>query len=339
VLAHAPEPVLATEDGGRTWSATGPGLRAEQVLHVYAAPDDAWWASRSRGGLVRYDAGKKAWKQAGTVVGSAADTDVPSSRFGGVAGLGARHAVLLQPATGASKPAGKATRGSRPLQNVVTDMAFSSKDWYAATSSGLLISADRGGTWTLKPVGALASLPVQSVRVSSNGERIRAVSLRGLVFSEDGGNSWTWHDLPVNSGGAITLEGQPGEGNTVVAIAHKGLYISQDAGKTWQQAALGLPAVPVERFAARDGVFVASMRTGGLYVSSDSGRTWDRVPGTLADGFFAALAPSDEPGLFFAASATDGLNTMEWPGSTQSDAGVSGRPQKKTAREEASPRN
>ena len=55
------------------------------------------------------------------------------------------------------------------------------------------------------------------------------------------------------------------------------------------------PLTPVQGFAATGGVFVASMRTGGLYVSSDSGRTWDRVPGALADGFFAAVAPSVNP--------------------------------------------
>ena len=88
------------------------------------------------------------------------------------------------------------------------------------------------------------------------------------------------------------------------------------------------PAIhPVRDFAATGGVFVVSMRTGGLYVSSDSGRTWDRVPGMLADGFFAAVAPSNEPGVIFAASATEGLYKVEWPGSRASGAGLPGRSQ------------
>ncbi len=150
-------------------------------------------------------------------------------------------------------------------------MAFSSKAWYAATSSGLLASIDRGVNWTRKPIGPFPSLPAQSVRMSADGERIRIVSQRGLVFSEDGGASWTWHDLPLNSGGALTLQAQPGDENTLIATARAGLYISRDAGKTWQQAASGLPATPVQDFAATGGVYVASMRTGGLYISSDSG--------------------------------------------------------------------
>jgi photosystem II stability/assembly factor-like uncharacterized protein len=320
VLAHAPEPILATEDDGRTWFPLGPGLRAEQALRVYAAPDNAWWASLARGGLLRYDAGKKAWRQAGTVADEAADAKEPASRSG-------------------RKSPGKAINGLRPLMDVITDMAFSSNEWYAATGRGLLVSTDRGVTWTRKPVGPLTSLPVQSVRVSSNGQRIRVVSLRGLVFSNDAGNTWAWHDLPLNSGGAVALDAQPGDENTLVATARDGLYISRDAGNTWQQAAAGLPSTPVQDFAATGGVFVASMRTGGLYVSSDSGRTWDRVPGMLADGFFTAVAASNEPGVIFAASATEGLYKVEWPGSRSSNAGIPGRTRRETAREEASPGN
>ena len=320
VLAHAPEPILSTEDNGRTWLPLGPGLRAEQALRVYAAPDDAWWVSLARGGLMRYDSGKKAWKQTGTVVGGAANPKEALSRSG-------------------PRPAGKTTSGPRPLLDVVTDMAFSSKEWYAATSSGLLVSADRGATWTPRSVGPLTSLPVESVRVSSDGERIRVVSLRGLVFSDDRGNSWAWHDLPLASGGAVTLDAQPGDENTLVARAHNGLYISRDAGKTWQQAASGLPSTPVQDFAADGSVFVASMRTGGLYVSSDSGRTWERVPGTLADGFFAAVTPSDRAGAIFAASVTEGLYLVEWPGSMTRGAGSSARSGKQSVSEALSPIN
>ena len=134
------------------------------------------------------------------------------------------------------------------------------------------------------------------------------------------------------------LDARPGDETTLIAIARDGLYISRDAGKTWQQAASGLPATPVQDFAATGGVFVASMRTGGLYVSSDSGRTWDRVPGTLADGFFAAVAPSsNEPGVIFAASTTEGLYKVEWPGSAASITDSPGLNQKQTNREASNP--
>jgi photosystem II stability/assembly factor-like uncharacterized protein len=297
VLAHAPEPVLATEDDGKTWSSLGTGLLGGQVLRVYAAPDGAWWVSSAHGGLLRYDAGKNAWVSAGTVISNAAKGGIPGvSHQGGVPVAGAKH--VLSP---------------KPLLNIVTDLAFSSKNWYAATSSGLLVSGDRGATWRLTPVGPLTSLPVQSVRVSADGWRIRVVSLRGLVFSDDGGASWTWHDLPWQSGGAVALDSQPGDENTLIAVARNGLYISRDAGNSWQQAASGLPSTPVQNFSATAGVFVASMSTGGLYVSSDSGRTWERIQGLLAEGLFATVASANEPGVVFAASATEGVYKVEWP--------------------------
>lgn len=295
VLAHAPDPVLATEDNGRTWSAMGTGLRADEVVRIYSAPDDAWWASSARGGLLRYDDVKKTWKGVGSVLGEEREGGRPTSGH-------------------APRSKGKAGSAPHPLRDMVTDLVFSSKNWYAATNRGLLESEDRGATWSRKPVGPLDSVPVQSVRVSWDGQRLRVVSLRGLVFSQDGGSSWTWRDLPLNSGGAVELDSLQGDDHTLIAMARAGLYVSRDAGETWRQPGSGLPAAPVQGFAAAGNVFVAAMRTGGLYVSSDAGRSWDRVPGTLADGYFAALVPAAEPGLIFVASATDGLYRVEWPG-------------------------
>ena len=64
-------PILATDDDGKSWLPLGPGLRAEQMLRVYASPD-GWWASIAHGGLMRYDAVKKVWQRAGMVTGGAA---------------------------------------------------------------------------------------------------------------------------------------------------------------------------------------------------------------------------------------------------------------------------
>jgi photosystem II stability/assembly factor-like uncharacterized protein len=311
ILAHASEPTLATEDDGRTWTALGPGLRAEQALGVYATPDNTWWVSLVRGGLMRYDAGKNRWLQVGRVAGDPLELNSHAS-------------------PDRRKSQTKSQKGSQSLLDVVSDMAFSSNRWYAATPGGLLLSEDRGTTWVRKPVGPLTSLPVQSVRVSANGQQIRVVSLRGLVFSEDAGKSWTWHDLPLKSGGALTLDAQPNDENTLVAIARNGLYISRNAGITWEQAASGLPSTPVQSFAATGNVFAASMRTGGIYVSSDSGRSWARILGTLADGFFSAVAPSHEPGVIFAASTTEGLYKIEWTGFNTMGASPSNRPNLQT---------
>jgi photosystem II stability/assembly factor-like uncharacterized protein len=335
VLANAPEPVLATEDGGRTWLALGPGLHGEETLRVYAAPDGDWWASLTRGGLLRYDNMKKIWARVGTVVGEASDGAAPFSQAS--SHLGAGHVVPLQPPQEARALSGKKRSGPQPLADVVSDVFFRSKDWYAATSRGLLVSTDGGATWTPRAAGPLSTLPLQSVVVSPDGERIRVVSLGGMVFSEDAGKSWAWHDLPLNSGGAVTLDDKPADENTLIATARSGLYISRDAGETWEQAASGLPSAPVQSFAVAGGIFVAALRTGGLYFSLDSGETWDRVPGVMADGFFEAIAPGSGFRGIFAASATDGLYKVEWPALTAGDAADSGRNRMEASHQLAAP--
>jgi photosystem II stability/assembly factor-like uncharacterized protein len=299
VLAHAPEPVVVTDDGGHSWKPLGPGLQAAQVLRVYASPD-GWWASLARGGLMRYDTQKKAWQPAGTITGVAPRASV-------------------EPVAASHTRARRIETGAQPLQQIVNDMAFSSNAWYAATDTGLLLSADRGVHWILKPLGPLSALPVQSVRVSPDGKKLWVVSLRGLVFSVDAGNSWSWHDLPLKSGGAVSLELDPENQNTMISIARSGLYISRDSGNTWQQAAAGLPSTPVQDFAVSGAVFLASMRTGGLYVSSDSGRSWTRLAGALADGFFPAILKESGDGVIFAASATEGLYAVQWSNSSTAE--------------------
>jgi len=295
VLANAAEPLLATEDGGRSWAPLGPGLRAEHLLRVYAAPD-GWWATLERGGLVCYDKQKNAWVRAGRLL-----ADVPAD-------------ALRSPVKGHTQQTQRVpARGVQPLGRVVADMAFSREAWYAATDAGLLVSHDAGETWSVLPVGPLVSLPVRSVRVSQDGKHLWVVSLRGLVFSQDGGRTWSWHDLPLGAGGAQWLDVAPeaNYGTTLVAAAGNGLYISRDAGRTWHLAASGLPEAPIQDFALTPAVYLVSMQTGGLYISSDQGRSWARVEGTLAEGYFPVVVTPNALSTIFAASATESVYAVE----------------------------
>jgi photosystem II stability/assembly factor-like uncharacterized protein len=317
VLANAPEPILATEDGGRHWAPLGPGLSAQALRRVYASPD-GWWSALGAGGLMRYDEHKGAWVRAGLVVGEAASR--PQSEHGAARGRKTGSERTGRRATSAESrtPA----RPARPhvLEHLVNDMAFSRDRWFAATEDGLLSSTDRGATWSIFPVGPLTTLPVRSVRASADGQSLWVVSLRGLVFSEDRGRTWSWHDLPLDAGGALRLDVAPGttDGQALVATAGNGLYISRDAGKHWQQAAYGLPETPIQDLAIVGSVFLASMQTGGLYVSHDSGRTWTRIEGPLAEGYFPVITTRQAASTIFAASATEGLYAVELTGASAS---------------------
>jgi photosystem II stability/assembly factor-like uncharacterized protein len=284
VLANAPEPVLATDDGGRTWAPLGPGLKTEAL-------------SRERGGLMRYVASRGAWERAGKVVGEAAATvDRRGRRI----------------------PAA----GPRALTQVVHEMAFSRDVWFAATEDGLLASRDAGATWSLFPVGPM-TLPVRSVRCTFNGQRLWVASLRGMLFSRDAGATWTWHDLPFGSGGAQRIEvadektllvlaptglyvsrdggtkwelsasGIPQAQVQDLAVVENvflasmqtgGLYLSLDRGASWQRiagllaegffpvvASLG-NAKMVYAASASEGLFAVEL-AGGEARAADAGRT------------------------------------------------------------------
>ncbi len=302
VLANVPEPILATEDSGRSWAPLGPGLKTQALKRIYASPD-SWWAALEGGGLMRYDAERRAWLRAGMVVGEAAR---PASTVRAAVGDRRGHRATSE----RSRPMPTAPR---TLGRVINDMSFSRGIWFAATDEGLLASSDRGATWALFPVGPLTTLPIRSVRTSLDGGNLWVVSLRGLVFSRDSGKTWSWHDLPLKAGGALRLDIVPENdyGHTLAAVAEKGLYISYDAGQSWQQAASGLPEAPIQDVALVGQAFLASMQTGGLYISYNRGRTWTRIEGTLAEGYFPVVKTDDAATLIFAASATEGLYAVE----------------------------
>lgn len=307
VLANAPEPILATEDGGHNWGPLGPGLSTQGLRRVYASPD-GWWAALGTGGLMRYSEQTGGWVRGGLIVREAASRSQPRQ----VASGGPRRArTERRRARGPER--GSTPKGARRLDHLVNDMAFSREKWFAATEEGLLASSDHGATWSVFAVGPMTMLPVRSVRVSADGQSLWVVSLRGMVFSRDAGKTWSWHDLPLEAGGALRLDValESDYGQTLVAAARKGLYISRDGGKRWQQAAYGLPTGPIQDLAVAGPILLASMQIGGLYISYDRGGTWARVEGTLADGYFPVVTTRDAASTVFVASATDGLYALE----------------------------
>jgi photosystem II stability/assembly factor-like uncharacterized protein len=295
VLANAPEPLLATEDGGRNWAPLGPGLRLEGLKRVYASPD-GWLAALDRGGLMRYDKEKKHW-----------------SRIGALTAEASRELALALAARAANergqRSAARRTAGPQALNLPVVDMAFSRAAWFAATNEALLVSRDAGATWSVFAVGPVV-LPVRSVRVSEDAGKLWVVTLRGMAFSLDAGATWKWHDLPFEAGGALRLD--VSAAGTLLATARNGLFISHDGGETWKQAANGLPEAPIQDLAVVGDVVLVSMQTRGLYVSLDRGRTWTRVEGTLAEGLFPVVTASASLQTIFAASSTDGLYSVEF---------------------------
>lgn len=317
VLTNAPEPLLATEDGGATWNGLGPGLKMQGLRRIYAAPD-GWFAAMEHGGLMRYDSSKRMWTQSGRLAPETAST---------FASLVERKPG--QKSVSSSRTAPPRVTGSQFIEPV-NDMGFANDAWFAATDHGLLRSEDRGENWTLMPLGPLPTLPVRSVRVSTDGNSLWIVSLRGMVFSHDAGKTWNWHDLPESAGSALWLDSAPVPGansseETLVASAENGLYISRDSGANWNRVGSGLPQAPIQDLAIAGATFLASMKTGGLYLSRDAGRSWTRVSGPFAEGFFPVVTTEEQANVLFAASATEGLYAVQFKSGATSGAAPSAK--------------
>jgi len=295
VLQNAPDALLMTADGGKTWLPMSVGLNGDAVRQIFSSPV-RWWAALASGGFARFDARRNSWAHIGVV-----------SDFS-----------TADPASDSARAKGE-LRAFRP---VVNDMFFGDSDWFAATDQGLFVSRDSGRSWTELPFGP-GELPVGSVRASNDGRQIRLVSSGGMIFSEDAGRTWTWHDLPLESGGAIRLEWA--RDNLLLAVARSGLYISRDAGNTWTKAQAGLPGGVADGLLTRPDLWLVSVQAAGLYISRDEGATWTRVKhsaslGTTvgaaraSDGPFPVLVAVGAAERIYAGSANDGLYVLDLSG-------------------------
>jgi photosystem II stability/assembly factor-like uncharacterized protein len=311
-LANAPDFLAATNDDGATWKPLGQGPTQATLGRIYASPD-GWWAALAAGGLERYDEAKSIWVRAGRV--SLAAEGKPASPAGG---------------SGHTRGATSAPPGAlATLDAEVSDMAFAPQEWYAATPTGLLSSADRGVNWSPAHIGALTKLPVESVRVSRDGQAIWIASLISIAHSADGGVSWQWLDLPPALGviqrlqvaGENSADAAEAGQATLLVQTYKGLFISRDAGKSWAAPGHGLPDGPVQDVAIAGSTYLTAMQFGGLYLSRDSGLTWQRLQGSIADGYFSSVfaGPSSESAsgsasgivVLYVASTSDGLYAID----------------------------
>lgn len=283
VLAGSSDSPVETEDGGRTWSTISAGLNPNAVTRIFPSPS-GWLAALASGGLTRFEPEIRKWTRLGALLESPEQSTLGVER--------------------ASVP-------PRRFKAVVNDLACSKAECFAATQEGLFSTADDGSIWAALSFTS-ASLPVNSIRVSSDSQKLRIVSSNAMVFSDDAGRTWKWHDLPLDSGGAIRLEWTAD--NTLLAAARNGLYISRDDGASWERLQHGLPATAPDDVSIRPGVWLVSVRDRGLFISRDEGANWSRMKeldGWTADDQFTVHANGIKGEIIYAGSANDGLYILD----------------------------
>ena len=307
-VTNSIQPFFETRDSGRKWVALGGGATSQSVREIYAGPD-GWWAAARAGGLQHYDAQRASWLSVGVEAG-AAPVVTTRVRNTSTTQKNARVSAMGK----APAAAANATASSKTMRGVVYDLSFSHQVWLAATSDGLLASRDHGATWAPFTSYRGTKAGLHAAKISEDGRDIWVLSDAGLTMSRDGGSNWVMSQAEFDPK-RITRIAIAGN-ETLFALQNGGAWMSRDAGRTWR--AVSMPDTQVEDFAVANSQWIVATRQHGLYVSSDNGRDWSSAAGTFGEGHFAVLAADGATRRVLAASATDGLYSLNVPLATSS---------------------
>jgi photosystem II stability/assembly factor-like uncharacterized protein len=183
----------------------------------------------------------------------------------------------------------------------------------AATSKGLLRSADNGRTWSRQLLGD--SQAVNAVAQASGSGRLHAATPLGFYASIDDGQSWLATAGPATEGVVRRLLASPIDERMLFAATTRGLLKSHDGGRTWRMRGGGLPLADITALAlSADGqrMLAADHTYGGLYSSTDLGEIWTPVPtDDLPSRLLWSLALVPDSGELLAGAATGGLNRLK----------------------------
>ena len=323
VLTSNFEPLLETNDAGRTWTPLATGLKSGPPRHIFASPD-GWFAAPGPGGLLRYDVSKSSWMAVNHLYGKS----VPGQahRATAVKKVSAQGTKNSAPKVTASSAAPAAAQSTVPFHSKVNDMAFGHDAWYAATDEGLMVSRDHGLNWSAVPFAPVQQTPagasamtansIRAVRTSNGDSFVWALTSRQLQFSGDGGKTWISRTLPFEPRG--TLHFQPSDENTIVLAGDQGLFVSRDTGESWHQT--NLSELMLDDLApVRNGVVVSTV-SGTLFLSRDGGRSWGKMDGPAADSTLSALRSRQSGNQLVAASATEGLFILDMGSASSASA-------------------
>jgi len=120
-----------------------------------------------------------------------------------------------------------------PAPEALIDLAASSRSTdvlYAATETGLLVSADAGKTWS----ALIVNVPVTLVETTGGGDLYAFVYGQGLMKAREGTNDFIRLGYDVPGGFLLHLAVHPSDPRRLFAADNRGRIVaSTDEGKTW----------------------------------------------------------------------------------------------------------
>ena len=310
--------VVRSIDGGRSWVTSNAGFSERFVSRmvfdrVGQRVLAGIWGDRQHGGVFAAANPRGPWYRFGT--GLDGREVLSLGLIGNEVIAGTDDGLFLSAgATGAWSRLTAIVDGLDAHPRVTDVVAISPRKVLAATSRGLLRTADGGRTWQRTPLGI--SEQISTLVVSPNdADLVLAATPMGIFRSADGGDTWAQissglGDVPVHSIAFV-----PSDDRVLFAATPQGLFRSGDQGVTWGRATGGIPWADITGLTIHpDGrtIYASDFARGGVFRSSDTGTTWERLSaeGLASERIWTLAVDPSSPDRLLAASPTGGLHLM-----------------------------
>ncbi|HJT53302.1 MAG TPA: transcriptional regulator [Candidatus Angelobacter sp.] len=240
--------VFSSHDGGQTWIQMSDGLEGRDVFVLRRTADKTLVAGTDNG-IFELKANTQRWIPVNRVVEEKT-----------VAVPGKKNVFTTKTVVST-------------LTARISALQVSEKTWYAASSQGVFVSSDAGGTWTPKNLPTLKY--VTSLALSGN--MAVAANRNALAVSVNGGETWlTPKALPpdflINSV-AVDSTG------TIWLAARDGMFRSSDLGDTWKRVMSlrlsNINAIQIDSDNQR--ILATGSASMNVYESTDNGRSWSPI--------------------------------------------------------------
>jgi photosystem II stability/assembly factor-like uncharacterized protein len=262
--------------GARKWQQKSAGLGGRDVLALAQADSGALVAGTNHG-MFLLDRGAKAWRPISTVAND-------NARL-----ISIREDQRKYP--GGNVPNSLATA-------TISAVDVTTRQWFAATSSGLFVSSNEGRTWTGGPVLGQSDF----TSVTTTGEIVVLSTRTKVLISANRGMDWQ----PANLAAKVTsIRGVAATPTGEIFLASReGAFRSSDAGGSWEKLVSGLPDHDISSISydpSAQRLLATSLLTGLVFESTDGGHSWRAGPDSgypmrrisVLRGRFIAVTPFD----------------------------------------------
>lgn len=297
-------------DGGQSWEKIGPPDFEALSFTAETSPAGRLYLGSKGHGLAVSADGGQSWGLAGGELRHADITClVADPATLGRVFLGTRHNGLYRTDDSGSSWTLVSAEVGRPVIAALAQDPVDPQVFFAGALDGVYRSDDGGEHWR-SVSSAMGKLFVQSLAVSTSGDRLYAGTRTGMYVSQDGGATWLWAEGDTGDIAIFDVVVNPHDANQVYAGSwgHNVLR-STNGGATWAPIHHGLETLSVHAFAvdpADPQVFYAGT-VEAVYHSSDGGESWQVSPLSSRPLTTFALAVDPEGPARVYAGTTEGV--------------------------------